>query len=343
LTPAAPPAGLPKRAGPAPEVLAPTDANLARAARLLRDGQLVAFPTETVYGLGADASQPDAVAGIYRVKGRPADHPLIVHVAGIEQARAWGRWSPSAQRLAQAFWPGPLTLIVPLAAGAPAHACAGQPSIGLRCPSHPVAVGLLQHFAAVGGTGIAAPSANRFGRVSPTRAEHVAEDMGDDAPVILDGGACDVGLESTIIDLSRGRAVLLRPGRIARADLERVLGVPVAERDAAAPRASGTLASHYRPKTPLELVDGELLDTRLRAPELAGHRVGVWSRAAPAVPVAHWQAAPQAVEAYEQELYDTLRAMDRLGLDRLILECPGRGAHWEAVLDRLGRAAAGSR
>jgi L-threonylcarbamoyladenylate synthase len=201
-------------------IVAATPEAIAEAARRLAAGDLVAFPTETVYGLGADAGSRDAVARIYALKGRPADHPLIVHVAAVAAARRWGRWNDLAERLAQAYWPGPLTLILPLVDGAPTHACGGQSSIGLRIPAHPVALELLERFEALGGTGIAAPSANRFGKVSPSRAEHVADDLGADAPMILDGGPCEVGVESTIIDLTRAQPVLLRPGRVHRSSLE---------------------------------------------------------------------------------------------------------------------------
>jgi L-threonylcarbamoyladenylate synthase len=322
-----------------PPIVAATEASIAAAARRLRDGGLVAFPTETVYGLGGDASNASAVAAIYACKGRPPDHPLIVHVTGLEAARGWAALPASAERLAQAFWPGPLTMILPLADGAPAFATGGQQTIGLRAPAHPVAIELLRQFAALGGTGVAAPSANRFGKVSPTRAQHVLEDLGPDAPMILDGGACEVGVESTIVDLSRGRPVLMRPGRIGRDALERVLGEPLHERDASAPRASGTLASHYAPATPVMLVAAGTLDAQLATPALRMLRIAAWSAAAPSLPVAHWRPAPAGADEFERELYDVLRQLDRLGVDRIVIEAPPGGQRWEAVLDRLGRAA----
>jgi L-threonylcarbamoyladenylate synthase len=316
---------------------APTDAAIERAARALRAGELVVFPTETVYGLGADASQRDAVARVYAVKGRPVGHPLIVHVPDAARARRWARLDARAERLASAFWPGPLTLILPRADGAPAWACGDEPTVGLRCPSHPVAQALLARFVALGGDGVAAPSANRFGRVSPTRAAHVVDDLGADAPTVLDGGASEVGVESTIVDLSRGRAVLLRPGRIGREALEAALGEPVVERDVEAPRASGTLAAHYQPDTPVELAPPGALDARIEA--LAGRRVAVWSTRRPASEVAAWIEAPTRAPDAEAALYDTLRRLDALRADRIVVEAPPPDRAWDAVRDRLARAA----
>jgi len=310
---------------------------IERAARRLADGGLVAFPTETVYGLGADAARPDAVARIYALKGRPPDHPLIVHVTDREHARRWGRLDARAERLIDRFWPGPLTLVVPLADGAPPWACAGQSSVGLRCPSHPVACELLRRFVAHGGSGVAAPSANRFGKVSPTTAAHVAADLGDDAPLILDGGAAEVGVESTIVDLTRAIPVLLRPGRIGREALALALGSAPIDRDADAPRASGTLAAHYRPATRLELVAPGALAARTAAAGAA--RIGVWSRLGPGPPVAHWEPAAADPAAFEAVHYDTLRRLDSLALDRVLVESPPADAAWEAVRDRLSRAA----
>jgi L-threonylcarbamoyladenylate synthase len=311
--------------------------SIDRAARVLRAGGLVAFPTETVYGLGGDASQRDAVAAIYALKGRPADHPLIVHVIDAGQARHWAVLDARAERLVARFWPGPLTLVLPRAPDAPAWACGGEASIGLRCPSHPVARALLERFTALGGSGVAAPSANRFGRVSPTTAAHVLDDLGTDAPLVLDGGAAEVGVESTIVDLTRERAVLLRPGRIGRAALESALGEPVGDRDAQAPRASGTLAAHYQPATPVELVEAGSIARRIA--ELDGRRLAVWCRVRPPPPLAHWLAQPDAPQALEAALYDSLRRLDRLGAERILVEALPADAAWDAARDRLGRAA----
>lgn len=343
--------------------IAPADAAaIAEAARRLRAGEVVGMPTETVYGLAADAGNAGGVASIYRIKGRPADHPLIVHVLDLEQARWWGEFDALAERLARAFWPGPLTLIVRRQAGAPAFACGGEQTVGLRCPAHPVARALMAEFTRIGGHGIAAPSANRFGRVSPTRAEHVASDLGDDVGLVLDGGPCEVGLESTIVDLSRGRPVLLRPGGIDAVRLAEVLGSAPSGRDAQAPRASGTLAAHYAPRTPLELIDEAAIPQRLRAladdradgaDRTAGSaaaprpapavppRIGVWSAHRPDGPAcAHWEPMPPDAAAVARAMYDTLRRLDTLGLDRLIVGRVPAGPEWDAVRDRLERAAA---
>ena len=325
----------------------PADASaIAAAAAELAAGRLVAFPTETVYGLGADAGSREAVAGIYRLKGRPVDHPLIVHVTGARQARRWAQWPDLAQRLADAFWPGPLTLILKRLPEAPAWACGGQDTIGLRAPSHPVARALLLAFERLGGLGVAAPSANRFGRVSPTRASHVIDDLGGDAPLVLDGGACEVGVESTIVDLSRGMPVLLRPGGIAGGQIEEVLGEPLRMPDSAAPRASGTLAAHYAPDTSVELLAAPALIERVAALAARGLRVAAWSRERPGRGEAHWEQMGCDSDRLARQLYDTLRRLDRAGFDRLLIERPPESGDaagdWAAVVDRLRRAAAGA-
>ncbi|HXZ48281.1 MAG TPA: L-threonylcarbamoyladenylate synthase [Usitatibacter sp.] len=314
-------------------------ATVAEAARRLVEGELVAFPTETVYGLGADATNPRAVAKIFALKGRPESHPLIVHFADPLAIAQWAREVPaSAMTLAARFWPGPLTMILPKAARVPAAVTGGQDGVGLRCPSHPVAQELLREFARIGSGAVAAPSANRFGHVSPTTAQHVRDEFGPELAV-LDGGACGVGLESTIVDLTRGAPVLLRPGAITRRDIEGVLGVAPAERDAAAPRASGTLAAHYAPHTALALVEARSLGA-----EVARSRdVAVLAmRAKPAgIDVAAWVAAPDDPLRYGHDLYGNLRALDRSGALRILVEAPPPLAAWEAVNDRLRRAAAG--
>lgn len=315
------------------------------AAQRLAAGELVAFPTETVYGLGADAACEAAVQAVYRVKGRPADHPLIVHVVDAGQAAWWGDLGEQGRALAAAFWPGPLTLIVRRHDGVPGFACGGEPTVGLRCPSHPVARALLQAFARLGGHGVAAPSANRFGRVSPTRARHVRDDLSAHAEgvlnLVLDGGPCAVGLESTIVDLSRGRPVLMRPGGLPAADIERVLGSALQPRDAAAPRASGTLAAHYAPRTPVELVDPAALERRIEVLAAGGLRVAAWCARRPAsVRLAHWEPADTDPAGFARGLYEGLRRLDAQAFDRILVEqLPGDRA-WDAVRDRLGRAAA---
>jgi L-threonylcarbamoyladenylate synthase len=314
---------------------------IAQAAGVLRAGGLVAFPTETVYGLGADAGQPEAVRRIFDAKGRPADHPVIVHVRDASQLDDWARDVPPAARaLAQAFWPGPLTLV--LARGARVHdaVTGGQDSVGLRCPSHPWAQALLAAF----GGAIAAPSANSFGRISPTTAAHVRGDLGEKpggrVDLILDGGPCPVGIESTIVDLSRGTPRLLRPGSVTRAQLEAVLGIAVPDAGADAPRASGRLESHYAPRTPLECVAAAQLPARLNA--LRGQRLAVLAPAAalldPGPQVVLRLVAPDSADAYAQQLYALLHRLDAADAERILVAWPPAGPEWEAVYDRLRRA-----
>jgi L-threonylcarbamoyladenylate synthase len=313
---------------------------VGEGARRLAAGEAIAFPTETVYGLGADATNEAAVAKIFALKGRPADHPLIVHFADPAQLAEWALEIPEeASRLAERFWPGPLTMILRKARRVPGTVTGGQDTVGLRCPSHPVAQALLREFARVGSGAVAAPSANKFGHVSPTTAQHVRDEFGD-ALFILDGGACEVGLESTIVDLSRGSPVLLRPGGIAREELESVLGRPVASRDAGAPRASGTLDAHYAPRTALALVDPGMLDAELAMPSniavLALREAPLHAR------VTSWITGPFDAARYGHDLYANLRTLDSSGAKRIVVESPPRIAAWEAVNDRLMRAAAGS-
>jgi L-threonylcarbamoyladenylate synthase len=320
------------------------DAAIAAAVAALAAGQAIGLPTETVYGLAADAANREGVATIYRIKGRPSDHPLIVHVLDDTRARLWAQWTDAAQRLADAFWPGPLSIVLMRRAGAPAWACAAQSTIALRAPSHPVARRLMTALRAEGITGLAAPSANRFGRVSPTSAAHVRDDLGDEVAIVLEGGPAEVGIESTIVDLSRGRPVLLRPGHIGVDQLARALGEPVAAADREAPRVPGSLPSHYAPVTPLALVAVEDLPARIAGERAAGRRVGVWS-VAPVAAAAHddgvcWYRRANSVEAMERTLYERLREMDSSACDLIIVEIPPKTAAWAAIRDRLGRAAA---
>ncbi|MDR0247562.1 MAG: threonylcarbamoyl-AMP synthase [Burkholderiales bacterium] len=321
-----------------------SSATLKRAAALLRDGELVAFPTETVYGLGADASNPAAVAKIFAVKGRPADHPVIVHVAAAEDFAFWARDTPNiAQKLIARFCPGPLTLILPRAAHVSDAITGGQNSIGIRMPSHPVARRLLQAFAAQGGRGIAAPSANRFGHVSPTTAQHVADDLHDRVALIVDGGSCEHGIESAIIALTGDAPLLLRPGSLPLATLEATLGVPLQRLDRAytptAPRAPGTLVSHYAPRTPAELVAAEALESVSRRYHQEGKRVAALLRTVPALEnAAHTVVAPVSISGYTRALYAALRALDTHGDDVLLIEDVPTTAEWLAVRDRLLRA-----
>ncbi len=321
-------------------IVAATADNIARAARLLRDGALVGFPTETVYGLGADASNADAVARLFAAKGRPADHPVIVHVADSADIAPWAREVPAGARaLADAFWPGPLTIIVPRAAHVADIVTGGQDTVGLRVPSHPVARALLRAF----GGGVAAPSANRFGRISPTTAQHVADDLGDAVALTLDGGACDVGIESTIVAFTGGRALLLRPGGISIDRLAAVLGHAPLAPDGSAPRASGTLASHYAPRTPSVIVPAPVLHAEVALLEERDERVAVLARTVtpPDDFEGVWQYAPRAASAYAHDLYANLRALDAVNADVIIVEEVPSGDAWLAVRDRLARATRG--
>jgi L-threonylcarbamoyladenylate synthase len=322
-------------------IVSPTADAIARAAARLRAGELVAFPTETVYGLGGDAGNADALRRIFAVKRRPADHPLIVHIPDATHVLRWAREvPPGAQALADAFWPGPLTLILPRAADVSDSVTGGQDSVGLRVPSHPVAQALLAAFAAIGGEGIAAPSANRFGHVSPTAASHVEADLGDEVAMILDGGASDVGIESTIVAFTRGRPLLLRPGGIDIDALTRVLRVRPRMTDADAPRASGTLASHYATRTQAFLVPADRLRTEIAQREDRDERVAVLARTSDAPPAfdGSWLRTPADAVSYAHELYANLRKLDASGMDAILIEAVPDTPEWLAVSDRLTRA-----
>lgn len=317
------------------------ETRVAAAAERLAQGGLVAFPTETVYGLGARADDDAAVAAIFAAKGRPSDHPLIVHVASRADAERFAVTTGAlAQRLMAAFWPGPLTLILPRREGIGAAAAGGQASIGLRMPAHALTQALLAEASRLGVPGVAGPSANRFGRVSPTTAQHVQDEFGSDL-MVLDGGPCQVGIESTIVDLSRGRPVLLRPGQLDREAIESVLGEPLLARDAASPRASGTLEAHYAPRAKVRLLTRPELEAALAAPAMAAG-VAVYSRSAlPQVPAAvvH-RAMPVEADAAAFELFATLRGLDDAGVQQIWVEMPPATPAWEGVRDRLLRAAA---
>jgi L-threonylcarbamoyladenylate synthase len=310
--------------------------DIAEAAAILAGGGLVAFPTETVYGLGADASRADAVAKIFAAKGRPTGHPLIVHLPPDASLDGWATDVPdAARRLAAAAWPGPLTIIVPRGPRVSPATTGGNDTVGLRVPSHPMAQALLRAF----GGGIAAPSANRFGAVSPTTADHVESDIGDRVDYILDGGACDVGVESTIVDLSRGRAVLLRPGGLPRETIEAITG-PLAAADAHAPAAPGTLASHYAPRAQVIAVAPE------EVPRAVAASAGKIAVLAPAGAFAAWpelraiaHPLPDDVAAMARGLYAALRDLDVAGVDVVIAALPPAAGLGEAVGDRLLRAA----
>lgn len=326
------------------QVEAPTAAVIARAVERLRAGDLVAFPTETVYGLGADADNPDAMRRIFAAKGRPADHPVIVHLPGPSDLDRWARAVPEgAKKLAAAFWPGPLTLILPRAAHVADIVTGGQDSVGLRVPSHPVARALLAAFAQAGGRGIAAPSANRFGRISPTTARHVADDLGNAVSLILDGGACEVGIESTIVAFDGDEPMLLRPGGIGLDALAQALGRVPRAPNAAAPRASGTLSSHYAPRTLAVLVAAGALRAEIAQLVARDEDVAVLARmiVRPADFADAWIAAPAGAAAYAHDLYANLRALDAADADVILIETPPEDDAWLAVRDRLTRATHG--
>lgn len=315
------------------------------AAQALARGELVGLPTETVYGLAADAGSDPAVARIFSAKGRPSDHPLIVHVAGAEGVNAFAREVPVfAQRLIQAFWPGPLTLILPRRPEAGAAAAAGQDSVGLRCPSHPVAHALLKACEGLGVHGLAAPSANLFGRVSPTTAAHVQGEFGEGL-LVLDGGACEVGIESTIVDCTRGAPVLLRPGGVSREQIEAACGQPLRTREELAspdPKASGTLEAHYAPQAKVRLMTAQALQTALDVLGPQASAVAVYARSplrSPA-PGVLLRPMPEQAEDAARELFAVLRDFDLAGVKLIWVETPPATPAWEGVLDRLQRAAA---
>ena len=310
---------------------------IQEAAAILRRGGLVALPTETVYGLGADAANPAAVARIFAAKGRPADHPVIVHLGNVSQLEQWATDIPYvAYKLAQAFWPGPLTLILKRNARVSDAVTGGQDTIGLRIPGHPIALALLNAF----GGGIAAPSANRFGRISPTTAAHVREELGTAVDTILDGGPCQVGIESTIVDLSAEGARVLRPGGISAAALEAVLGYALSPVASITPRVPGALEVHYAPRTPLKLVAAEGLNATVMTHLQRGERVAVLARTGVSPDQrCRWESMPATAADYAQVLYAKLRALDDLTADIILIEAPPAEAAWQAVLDRLQRAA----
>ncbi len=298
------------------------------AAQALAAGDLVAFPTETVYGLGADACNNAAIAKIFAAKGRPSDHPLIVHVTSPSGVAHFAESVPAfAHQLIATFWPGPLTVILPRRPSVARAAAGGQDSIGLRCPSHPMALSLLRECQKLGIEGIAAPSANRFGRISPTMAAHVRDEFGNSL-LVLDGGECDVGIESTIVDCTRGVPVMLRPGVLTMKQLEAACGEKIyaqGEQLQAAPKASGTLESHYAPCAKLRLISFDDAVTLQAMPDMA-------SRAVYVLPTSPAQAA--------HELFAKLRELDQTGVQEICVTTPPAGEAWDGVRDRLTRAAA---
>jgi len=305
----------------------PSDAEIRQAAELLRRGELVAFPTETVYGLGASALDPVALGRIYAIKRRPLTSPLIVHVDSIDRARSLAAsWPDAAQQLAERFWPGPLTLVVSKASDVPDIATAGLPTVGLRIPSHPVALALLRAAAIP----VAAPSANRFTGLSPTRAEHVRRELGHQVAMVLDGGPCEVGIESTVVSVAGGLPVLLRPGMILPAEIEAVIG-PLHRRPSDSPRhaSPGLHPRHYSPRTRLLLAGARELP--------AGQ--GIFLYLTQPHPIVYSQRLPNDPARFAAVLYDTLHRLDKQDWDWIAIEPPPDSSAWAPILDRLHRAA----
>ncbi len=316
------------------------EAAIKVAAKLLSQGRLVAFPTETVYGLGADASNPIAINRIFQAKGRPSDHPLIVHIASVDNIDDWAINIPEAAiRLANHFWPGPLAIILNKKPEVPLEVTGGQNTVGLRMPNHPVALQLLKVF----GGGIAAPSANRFCRISPTQAAHVEEELGATVDMILDGGACEVGVESTIVDLSGDIPRLLRPGHITRQEIEAILQTELSgaasqkERDV---RAPGMMTLHYAPLTVAMLCHHDQLTNIIKILNLQNKTIGLlaYQYNPPENRGLHLLCMPEQADSYAQILYASLRDLDSRELDIILIEQPPETYAWHAINDRLGKA-----
>jgi len=323
------------------KVVRASQAEIEVAVDALRDGELVAFPTETVYGLGANASNPAAVRKVYELKGRPPSHPVIVHIDQAKYLRRWVReLTPAAEQLAAAFWPGPLTLVLPRGENVQDVVTGGQDSVAIRIPSHPMARQLLDAF----GGGIAAPSANRYGRLSATRAEHVHDEFGDAVKVVLDGGECQVGLESTIVSCLDDTVRLLRPGAVTLSQLRGVVGEVQIGADKNSPRVPGSAPAHYAPATPLTIVPGGEIDALAESISEGGQRIAVLAQRLPLKTYQYvtWINAGKRAEAFGHDLYANLRTLDKAGCARILVqEVPG-DERWDAVRDRLARAAVGA-
>jgi L-threonylcarbamoyladenylate synthase len=313
--------------------------DIENAAGVLRAGGLVALPTETVYGLGANAEDPAAVARIFQVKGRPPSHPLIVHIGGAEQLDDWVKDVPATARLlAEHFWPGPLTLVLRRGPRVPLEATGGLETVAVRVPDHPVALALLSAF----GGGVTAPSANRFGSVSPTTADHVRAELGEAVDFVLDGGPCEVGVESTIVDATGEIPSILRPGGVTREDLEAVLGCPLAVPSTSRVRVPGQHPSHYAPRARVVLVEPEKVVTEAELAQGLGHQVGVFlppAFADTAVKAHAVVTVPGSPAAYARGLYGFLRELDRQGCDLIIASLPVEEGLGLAIANRLRRAA----
>ena len=311
-----------------------------RAARLLLAGRLVAFPTETVYGLGANALDADAVARIYAVKRRPVTSPLIVHVASLEMAKSLVEdWPEFADRLTRKFWPGPLTLVLPTSAAISSIVTAGLRTVALRMPAHPIALALIQ----AAGVPLAAPSANRFTELSPTTADHVRQSLGSDVDLILDGGPCNVGIESTVISVAGPRPILLRPGAISRAQLEALIGSVDSGQEvkAGAHPAPGMHPRHYSPRTALYLTtNGNLPDRGQKKEEEEKKEKGIYLQYQnPPARNITVHRMPQSADGYAAALYEVLHQVDARGYDWIAVDMPPNTPEWEAIQDRLKRAA----
>ena len=321
--------------------------HVQQAVEVLCAGELLGLPTETVYGLAADASNESAVAKIFQAKGRPPNHPLIVHVASANSVHQFASEIPDfAQKLMSQFWPGPLTLILPRQTNMAAAAAGGQNSVGLRCPSHPLALEVLKACAAKGVWGLAAPSANLFGRVSPTSAAHVQFEFSE-ALLILDGGKCEVGIESTIVDCTRGVPVLLRPGQISRTQIEQTCGLKLVDPEtlnSEAPRASGTLESHYAPTAKVRLMSTSDWQKALAALGPHTQNLALWSVQKPSHELMgaglYWRGMPADATQAAHDLFSVLRDFDARGVRTIWIETPPQTLDWEGVRDRLNRAAA---
>ena len=321
-------------------VVRATQVEIETAVQALRDGGLVAFPTETVYGLGANAQNPAAVRKIFEAKGRPTTHPVIVHLDSQRYLHRWVSEVPElALRLAERFWPGPLTMVKPRAANVHDVVTGGQDTVAVRVPSHPMAQQLLTAF----GGGIAAPSANRYGKLSPTRAEHVREELGEMVKVILDGGECQIGLESTIVSFEDSSVRLLRPGAVTAAQIRQVAGELLMGASPAAPRVPGGTPSHYAPTTPMTIVPAGEIDAHAAAQSEGGRRVAVLAQRLPlrAHKYVTWINAGRRPEQYGHDLYANLRTLDKAGCQRILVQDVPEGEPWDAIRDRLLRAASG--
>ncbi|WP_308249710.1 L-threonylcarbamoyladenylate synthase [Sphaerisporangium fuscum] len=313
--------------------------DIEKAAGVLRAGGLVALPTETVYGLGANVEDPAAVARVFQVKGRPPSHPLIVHIGSADDLGDWVEDVPATARvLAERFWPGPLTLVLRRGPRVPLEATGGLETVAVRVPDHPVALALLSSF----GGGVAAPSANRFGSVSPTTANHVRAELGDAVDFVLDGGSCEVGVESTIVDATGETPSVLRPGGVTREELEAVLGRPLAVHSTSRVRVPGQHPSHYAPRARVVLVEPEKVVAEAELAQELGHQVGVFlppAFAGTAVKAHAVVEVPGSMAAYARGLYGFLRRLDERGCDLIVASLPVEQGLGLAIANRLRRAA----